>query len=52
MKLIPIFMSITEKRKVDRNECTYILFGTDVYFTEYFLAVEFDEQNHEDRTYF
>ena len=35
--------------KVDRNgrECT--LFRTDVYFTDHFLAVEIDEQNHEGR---
>ena len=37
------------KIKVDKNECRHILFGTDVYFTEYFLAVELDEQNHEGR---
>ena len=38
-----------EKIKVDKNECKYILFRIDVYFTEYFLAVEIDEQNHEGR---
>ena len=42
----PFFMSITKKKqkltKVDAN--TY-----DVYFTDYFLAVEIDEQNHEGR---
>ena len=36
-----------EKIKVDTNGCEYILFRIDVYFTEYFLAVETDEQNHE-----
>ena len=36
-----------EKIKVDKNGCEYILFRIDVYFTEYFLAVEIDEQNHE-----
>ena len=38
-----------EKIKVDKNERKYILFRIDVYFTEYFLAVEIDEQNHEGR---
>ena len=38
-----------EKIKVDKNEHEYILFRTDVYFTEYFLAVEIDEQNHDGR---
>ena len=38
-----------EKIKVDTNEHEYILFRIDVYFTEYFLAVEIDEQNHEGR---
>ena len=38
-----------EKIKVDKNEREYISFRTDVYFTEYFLAVEIDEQNHEGR---
>ena len=49
MKLIPFFMSITKKKKVDKNGCKYILFRIDVYFAEYFLAGEIDEQNHEDR---
>ena len=38
-----------EKIKADKNDCKYILFRNDVYFTEYFLAVEIDEQNHEGR---
>ena len=38
-----------EKIKVDKNAREYILFRIDVYFTEYFLAVEIDEQNHEGR---
>ena len=43
-------MSIAKtKIKVDKNEREYILFRIDVYFTEYFLAVEIDEQNHEGR---
>ena len=50
MKLILIFMSITEKKKqVDENGCEYRLFRTDVYFTKYFLAVEIDEKGHTDR---
>ena len=38
-----------EKMKVDKNGREYILFRIDVYFTEYFLAVEIDEQNHAGR---
>ena len=38
-----------EKIKVDKNEHEYILFRIDVYFTEYFLVVGIDEQNHEGR---
>ena len=40
-----------EKIKVEKNGCEYILFRIDVYFTEYFLAVEIEEQNHEGRTF-
>ena len=50
MKLIPIFMTITKKKakkiQVDNNDQEYILFRTDVYFTEYFLAAEIDEKFH------
>ena len=49
MKLILIFISIKRKKKVDRNELECILFRTDVYLTEHFLAIEIDEQNHESR---
>ena len=50
MELILIFMSITKKKKqVDENWCKQILFKTDVYFTEYLLAVEIDEKSHTDR---
>ena len=38
-----------EKIKVDKNGREYLLFRIDVYFTEYFLAIEIDEQNHEGR---
>ena len=48
MKSIPFFISIT-KKKVNKNGREYILFRIDVYFTEYFLAVEIDQQNHEGR---
>ena len=37
------------KKQTDENECEYILFRIDVYFTEYFLAVEIDEKGHTDR---
>ena len=46
MKLILIFMSITKKIPVDNNDQEYILFRIDIYFTEYFLAVEIDEKGH------
>ena len=58
MKLILIFLSITKKTKkqnktkqkrVDNNYQEYILFRIDIYFTEYFLAVEIDEKGHTDR---
>ena len=38
-----------EKIQVDGNDWEYILFRIDVYFTEYFLAVEIDEKGHTDR---
>ena len=38
-----------EKIQVDNNDQEYILFKIDVYFTEYFLAVEIDEKGHTDR---
>ena len=38
-----------EKIKVGKNGHEYILFRIDVYFTEYFLAVEIDEWNHKGR---
>ena len=48
MKLIPFFTSITKKKiKVEKNCCEYMLFRIDVYFTEYFLALDIDEKNHE-----
>ena len=38
-----------EKIKFDKNGSEYMLFRIDVCFTEYFLAVEIDEQNHAGR---
>ena len=38
-----------EKIQTDKNDCKYILFRIDIYFTEYFLAVEIDEKGHTDR---
>ena len=40
-----------EKIQTDKNECEYILFRIDVYFIEYFLAVEIDEKVHPDREF-
>ena len=34
-----------EKIQVDKNGCEYIIFRTDVYFTEYLLAVRIGEKN-------
>ena len=50
MKLILIFMSITEKKiQTDKNGSEYISFRIDVYLTECCLAVEIDEKGHTDR---
>ena len=49
IKLILFYEHHKEKIKVDKNGCECILFRIDVYFTEYFLAVEIDEQHHESR---
>ena len=38
-----------EKIQVDNNDWEYISFRINVYFTEYFLAVEIDEKGHTDR---
>ena len=42
-------MSITKKIQVGNDDQEYILFRIDIYFTEYFLAVEIDEKGHTDR---
>ena len=34
-----------EKIQVGKNGCEYTLFRTDVYFTEYLLAIEIDKKN-------
>ena len=49
IKLILFYEHHKEKIKVDKNDCECILFRIDVYFTEYFLAVEIFEQNDEGR---
>ena len=41
-----------KKIQADKNGCKYILFRIDIYFSEYFLAVEIDEKGHPDRPYF
>ena len=38
-----------KNRQVDKNGCKYIIFRIDIYFSEYFLAVEIDEKGHTDR---
>ena len=38
-----------EKIQTDKNDCKYILFRIDIYFTQYSLAVEIDEKSHTDR---
>ena len=35
--------------QVDDNDKEYILFRTDIYFTEYSLVLEIDEKGHTDR---
>ena len=42
-------MNAMKKIQVDNNGCKYILFRIDIYFSEYFLAVEIDEKAHTDR---
>ena len=43
-------MSITEKKiQTDKNGSEYISFRIDIYFTEYFLALEIDEKGRTDR---
>ena len=38
-----------KKIQADKNGCKYILFRTDIYFSDCFLAVELDEKGHTDR---
>ena len=44
-------MSVIKKKYklIKMIHTEYILFRIDVYFTEYFLAVEIDEKGHTDR---
>ena len=51
----PYFYEHYKKKKkiqVDENGCEYISFRFDIYFTEYFLAIEIDEKCHTDRDLF
>ena len=45
----PCFYEHYKEKNTDKNDCKYILFRIDIYFTEYFLAVEIDEKGHTDR---
>ena len=46
-KIDPYFYEhYKEKIQVSKNRHEYILFRIDLYFTEFPLAVEFDERNH------
>ena len=38
-----------KKQQVDENGKKYTLFRIDIYFSECFLVVEFDEKGHTDR---
>ena len=42
--------NMKKKKKIQahKNGCQYILFRTDIYFSECFLAVEIDEKGHTD----
>ena len=52
-KIDPYFRKNCEKQiQVDNNGKKYILFRTDVYFSEYCLAIEIDETSHTDRDLF
>ena len=42
-------MYYKEKIQTDENGCKYILFRIDIYFTEYFFAIEIDEKGHTGR---
>ena len=49
-KTDPYFYKQYEKHiQVDDKKHKYILFKIDIYFSEYFLAVEIDEKNDDDR---
>ena len=49
----PYFYEHYEKKiQADKIGRKYILFRTDIYFSECFLAVEIDEKGHTDRHYF
>ena len=44
-----IFMNAMKKKKVDNNECKYILFRIVIYFSECSVAVQIDEKEHTDK---
>ena len=49
-EIYPYFYEHCRKKiPVDENGCKYILFRINVYFTEYLLAVEIDENGHTHR---
>ena len=49
-KIDPYFYEHYEKNiQVDNNERKYILFKTDVYFTDFSLALEIDEKRNTDK---
>ena len=46
----PYFYEHYEKKtQADNNRCKCILFRIDIYFSEFFLAVEIDEKEHTNR---
>ena len=50
-KIDPYFYKHHEKKKVDKNECKYILFRIDLYFNKLLLAAEINEKGHTDREF-
>ena len=47
----PYFYEHYRKKKFDENGSEHILSRIDIYFTEYFLAIEIDEKGHTDRDF-
>ena len=44
-----LFFYYKEKIQTDENGCKYILFRIDIFFTEYFFAIEINEKGHTGR---